>query len=223
MQIKILPFEGGVSPALPHQRSPFRSTDRLPVHFPPLADRMKNRQILRSHLAVPHRPNIQKKIATLGRGFRQQPDKMGRALVGLVQRMITVRFVCRRDRLPILLLRFGHRTELQRSVGSAEVISVNRPGNPPINNQIGILFSEIGQNLLVQLLRIMMGSVPPKKNRMIVFNQLLDLGKHFLFHHRFAPFWPVRFGISRVPGNRPVLRMGVIETQLHPVLIARHF
>ena len=95
--------------------------------------------------------------------------------MGLVQRMVSVRFVRRWDRLPILLLWLGHRAELQRPIGSSEVIAVDRPGNTPIDNQIGILFSEISQNLLVQLLWIMMCGIPPEERRMIVFNQLLDL------------------------------------------------
>ena len=134
--------------------------------------------------------------------------------------MVSVRFVRRWDRLPILLLRFGHRAELQRSIGSSEVIAVNRPGNTPIDNQIGILFTEISQNLLVQLLWIMMCGIPPEERWMIVFDQLLDLWQNLLLHHRLAPFWSVWLGIAGISRDRPILSMGIVEAQLHPVLVA---
>ena len=58
---------------------------------------------------------------------------------------------------------------------------------------------------------------------MIVFNQLLDLRHDFLRYNRFTPLWPIGLRISGVARNRPVLRMGVIETQLYPVFVARRF
>ena len=123
---------------------------------------------------------------------------MSWALVRLVQRMITVRFVCRWDRFPILLLRLSHRTELQRPVRSTEVIPIDRTSDPSVDDQAWILLSEVRQNCLVEFFWVVMRCVSPKKGRMIVFNQLLDLRHDFLRYNRFTPLWPIGLRISGV-------------------------
>ena len=144
-------------------------------------------------------------------------------LVGCVVGVVTVGFIGGRNGFPVPLFGRRHGTEFGGAVGGGVVIAVGGTRDTAVEDQTRILFAEGGEDFEVQFLRILVRRVAPQDGGPVVTDELKQLRQRFAVDAGLAALGAVRFGKPRIAGERPVDGMGIIDTQLYSVFVARDF